>query len=264
VIKKVLVPAILAIVVSLAGSAGFTVMKARTMHAEYLIEQDSLAVVAMDSASHADESHEGDAADDGSADHADDGTDHGMDDPQPLSLEEATTPADSIRALIAEREARTGSGSGSAQGNGSDRAPVAAGKSTPKTAASTAAGNAATKPAASGTDAHDDPTAHDTGDAGTAESNAKPPAVTVPKPVAKPVDNGLPERRLAKIFSAMSARDAAKVLGQMTDTDIRTILSMMGDRQAAAVLTALPAERAAAVSRGRIPPMESVMESVTP
>lgn len=247
-IKKLLVPTILAIVVSLAGSAGFTVMKARTMHAEYLLVQDSLAVLAMDSAAHADDST-GDGSHGEDADGAHDGADtsaaHGDEDAHAPSLEHATTPADSIRALIAEREAR--------------------GETSPKANASggSAGTNAARPPASAGASSHET-SSDDHGDAAdssahtAAGSEAVVPPPVVSKPIEKPVPDILPERRLAKIFSAMSARDAAKVLAQMSDGDIRTILSMMGDRQAAAVLTALPPERAAAVSRGRTPPIESV------
>lgn len=69
-----------------------------------------------------------------------------------------------------------------------------------------------------------------------------------PAPAA--LESALPERRIAKIFGAMASKDAAKVLEQMSDNDVRVILGMMGDKQAAAILTALPAARAAAISKG--------------
>jgi hypothetical protein len=58
-----------------------------------------------------------------------------------------------------------------------------------------------------------------------------------------------PERRLAKIFSAMQPKDAARVLEQMSDGDVQAIIAMLGDRQAAAVLANFPPERAAVIGR---------------
>jgi hypothetical protein len=58
-----------------------------------------------------------------------------------------------------------------------------------------------------------------------------------------------PERRLAKIFSAMQPKDAARVLEQMSDGDVQAIIAMLGDRQAAAVLANFPPQRAAVISK---------------
>ncbi len=249
-IKSLLLPAILAIVVSLAGSAGYSVMKARAAHAVFVVEQDSIALLQADSAA-----HETDGADGASHDDAADGqADLGEPAEGALLLEHATTPADSIRALIAEREQRTGA---AAADSHSDAAPATLGKSTGASAGGS-------KGASKGADASHaaEPSGHDakSADAKSADTAATHAAVTPPKPVksADPVADVLPERRLAKIFGAMSARDAAKVLEQMTDSDIRTILSMMGDRQAAAVLTAMPATRAATISRGSAKSPEGV------
>ena len=58
-----------------------------------------------------------------------------------------------------------------------------------------------------------------------------------------------PERRLAKIFTAMQPKDAARVLEQMSDGDVQAIIAMLGDRQAAAVLANFPPQRAAVISK---------------
>ena len=81
-----------------------------------------------------------------------------------------------------------------------------------------------------------------------AESAAAPDSAAVAgkQPVGFAVS---PERRLAKIFSAMQPKDAARVLEQMSDGDVRTIIAMLGDRQAAAVLANFPPQRAAVISR---------------
>lgn len=224
-IKSLVLPAVLALVVALAGSASYAVMHARTEHAAQLATLDEIAKahadsVAADSA-HADSLHGDTHAD---ATHADathtDATHAGAD-----SLPE--TPADSIRALLAERN---GPGATSPDAR-------------------------TTEPSAShdaGAGAHDAPSTTLLG----AGKDARPGAGASPetRPAAeKGASETIPEKRLAKIFSAMSPRDAAKVLEQMSDGDVRAILALMGDRQAAAVLTALPAARAAVISIGRQP-----------
>jgi hypothetical protein len=229
-IKSLLMPAILALVVSMAGSAGFTVMKARSMHAAYVIVQDSIALVhAADSAAHDSTAHDGaENHDSGATDGAHE-TDSLAHDAGVPSLEHATTPADSIRALIAEREAqRTAS-------DAHDTKPPTSGKSGAEEHQTTSVDHAAS------TDTPADPPA---------KAPTPAPAAAPVRPAVEPAAEVLPERRLAKIFSAMSAKDAAKVLEQMSDGDIRVILSMMGDRQAAAVLTSLPSARAAAITKG--------------
>ena len=216
-LKKVLLPAILAIVVGLAGTAGYSVMQARTSHAAFVIVQDSMAKAHADSI----------AAD--SVAVADSLAAAEPDEPAPLSadsvLAQLLTPADSIRALLAEREALT-------KGSGVTAKPVTTPTAEPPTT----------------------PTKHATAKAHAPaeKTDAEPPKTAPVVAPITPAAEALPERRLAKIFSAMSARDAAKVLEQMSDSDIRTILSMMGDRQAAAVLTALPAARAAVISKGGV------------
>ncbi len=59
----------------------------------------------------------------------------------------------------------------------------------------------------------------------------------------------IPEQRLAKIFTAMSPKDAAKVLEQMPEADVRTIVGLMSNKSAAAILAQFPAARAAAISK---------------
>lgn len=228
-IKSLMMPVILAIVTSLAGSAGYSIVKARATHAAWQIAQDSIAAVHADSAAHDSASVAGDDA------HDPDGSDHSTMDTDVPSLEYALTPADSIRALIAEPQLRDDASAGD------DHASAAPESSTPSKSSSTPA--ATPPPKAPVSESHAEPQAE-------ASTKPEPPTVVAPPKAAKVVAEVLPERRLAKIFSAMSARDAAKVLEQMSDSDIRTIVSMMGDRQAAAVLTALPAARAATISRG--------------
>jgi len=98
-LKKVLLPAILAIVVGLAGTAGYSVMQARTSHAAFVIVQDSMAKAHADSI----------AAD--SVAVADSLAAAEPDEPAPLSadsvLAQLLTPADSIRALLAPGLAST-------------------------------------------------------------------------------------------------------------------------------------------------------------
>lgn len=195
-LKTAILPAVLAIVVGLAGSAGYSVMQSRSSYTAHVVVQDSIAKVRMDSIM-ADSAALAKAALQAQAEEAS----------ADSALHALSTPADSIRALVSERNQQA--------------AEVSPPASIPLTPA------ASIKPE-------------------TADAPKIAPPVSRPE---SPVTEVLPERRLAKIFSAMSSKDAAKVLGQMSDSDIRTILSMMGDRQAAAVLTALPASRAAAITR---------------
>ncbi len=229
-LRTILFPAILAIIVGLAGSAGYAVMQARTSHAAHVIVQDSIARVRVDSVAKA-EAAEAEAA-------AADTT------PASDSLAgEPLTPADSIRALVAERQQRDAAGA-------TPDAPKAPAKAADAKAADAKAADAKTVDTK-------------TPDAKTADAKPADPRsdiAPVLEAAALPA-NVLPERRLAKIFGNMAPRDAAKVLEQMSDADIRTILSMMGDRQAAAVLTALPAARAAAISKGAV---KAAPEGATP
>lgn len=71
------------------------------------------------------------------------------------------------------------------------------------------------------------------------------PAAAASTPAAD--DEG--QRRLGKIFGAMSPSDAAAVLAEMNDPEVEAILSTMSDRQAAAVLSNLSRDRAAKLSR---------------
>ena len=253
-LKSILLPAVLALVVSLAGSAGYTVMQARTMHAAWLVTQDSLALAHADSAAHDSTAHDGTAPDGGheadgahasdSSAHGADSTAHGADDHGIPSLDHATTPADSIRALIAERERSGSKAPTNTQANTGAKAAAP-----PKATAQ--AMSASAMPAGPPTAAKD--AAKDAAKGPARADSVGGPAVDMTTPkvaTGESIADVLPERRLAKIFGAMSARDATKVLEQMSDRDIRTILSMMGDRQAAAVLAAFPAARAAAISKG--------------
>lgn len=91
-LKTAILPAVLAIVVGLAGSAGYSVMQSRTSYAAHVVVQDSIAKVRMDSIM-ADSAALAKAelqaqADSASADSA---------------LNALSTPADSIRALVSER-----------------------------------------------------------------------------------------------------------------------------------------------------------------
>ncbi len=242
-LRSILLPVALALVVGLAGSAGYAVMNARTSHAAHMIVQDSLARVHADSVA-----KDSVAALLANGDADESGYDSAVD---PLAeLGENATPADSIRALLALREQQLG-GSTSSSLTNDPAAPAKAatteGKSKP----------AAGAEAASATGKAPAATPKSTVSANTdskSDEPAKPAASDAPAAIksatALPEDI-LPERRLAKIFGAMSARDAAKVLAQMSDGDVRTILSMMGDRQAAAVLSALPADRAARITMQR-------------
>lgn len=154
------------------------------------------------------------------------------------------TPADSIRALLAAREALHDAGA-------------------PRPAAPTTKEAEAVRPPAAGGhgDDHAAPSAAAKGapaPGGHAAPAAKPTlANSIPETVAavqgareEALQAPLPEQRLAKIFAAMPPKDAAKVLDQMSDKDVRSILGMMSDRQAASILTLLPPARAASVTRG--------------
>ncbi len=156
--------------------------------------------------------------------------------PHDDALTNPLTPADSIRARLAAREALQGAGA-------------------PQVTPSTAKHGDATKPPVAG--GHDEhapaPAAK-----GAAPAPAAPKAApTTPETVVavqgareEALLDPIPEQRLAKIFAAMPAKEAAKVLDQMSDKDVRAILGMMNDRQAAAILPLLPPGRAATITRG--------------
>jgi hypothetical protein len=155
--------------------------------------------------------------------------------PHDDALTNPLTPADSIRALLAAREALSEAG-----------APHV----TPATAKH---GDATTPPAGGGHDAH--PPAGKPAPAPAAKP--APAAPSTPETVVavqgareEALLDPIPEQRLAKIFAAMPAKEAAKVLDQMSDKDVRAILGMMNDRQAAAILPLLPPGRAATITRG--------------
>ena len=242
-IKSLVLPAVLALVVGLAGSAGYAVMHARTEHATQLATLDEIAKAYADSvaadSTHADSLH-GDHGDAAHADslHADSLLD---------------TPADSIRALLAAREADNhapaggetrAASHGGGNGGASHDAPAttilgAGAKDEAKTTA----------------------TAKATADSAKPRDDFAAAANAATRAIAESANETIPEKRLAKIFSAMSPRDAAKVLEQMSDGDVRTILALMGDRQAAAVLAQLPASRAAVITIGRLPRPTTVPDS---
>jgi hypothetical protein len=156
--------------------------------------------------------------------------------PHDDALANPLTPADSIRALLAARDALQGAGA-------------------PHVTPSTAKHGDATKPPAAG--GHDDHAPAPAGK-GAAPAPAAPKAApTTPETVVavqgareEALLDPIPEQRLAKIFAAMPAKEAAKVLDQMSDKDVRAILGMMNDRQAAAILPLLPPGRAATITRG--------------
>lgn len=224
-LRSILLPVVLALVVGLAGSAGYAVMHARTSHAAHVIVQDSLAKMHADSIA-ADSVAALEAAAEDSLRAAQSLADSlGM-------LDEFATPADSIRAVVAQRGSKGGTTATRAS-DASASSPVTPSASPPLTDAKLLSARA-----------------------DSTSKSGEPATATRPRDVqaaATLPEDVLPERRLAKIFGAMSARDAAKVLEQMSDSDVRTILSMMGDRQAAAVLSALPAPRAASITKGGAP-----------
>lgn len=230
-IRSLLLPVVLALVVGLAGSAGFAVMSARTSHAAYSIVRDSVERVRADSVA-ADSLAQAQLLADATA-LADSIASVDSDSTSNTTLSDGfDTPADSLRAVAAGRAGSAPNSSTRPFNNTNAAATVAINPTTSRIAATTA---------------------KDTKDS-VAPTAAKVPdavdAAAAIKAAAELPDDVLPERRLAKIFGAMSARDAAKVLEQMSDADVRTILSMMGDRQAAAVLSSLPATRAAAITKG--------------
>jgi flagellar motility protein MotE (MotC chaperone) len=237
-IKSLVLPAVLALVVGLAGSAGYAVMHARTEHAAQLATLDDIAKayadsVAADSA-HADSLH-GDAAHADSL-HADSLLD---------------TPADSIRALLAAREADSHAPAG-----GDTHAASHSGGGASHDAPATTILGAGAKD-----EAHTTEAAKATADSAKPRDDFAAAANAATRAIAESANETIPEKRLAKIFSAMSPRDAAKVLEQMSDGDVRTILALMGDRQAAAVLAQLPASRAAVITIGRLPRPTTVPDS---
>jgi len=216
--KALLLPAVLALVVGMTGSAGYAVMHARTAHAIYSVVQDSIGRAVADSL----------VADSLAADSV-------ARDAEALAAAEAElTPADSIRALLAAREA--------------DLAAITApAKPTPSTTVAKEATAPANAPAAGAA----------TGAAAPEPSPAQAATEAAAKALAATSGEVIPEKRLAKIFGSMSARDAAKVLEQMSDSDVRTILAMMADRQTAAILAAMPASRAAIITKGGATPSGS-------
>ncbi len=213
--KALLLPAILALVVGMTGSAGYAVMHARTAHAIYVVVQDSISravadSIVADSLAVADSvAREAEAR---------------------AAMDAELTPADSIRALLAAREADLEAIS----------RPATAAKPPKNVAAPSNVAAAVPAPAPV-----PEPSAADVA----TDAAAKALAATSSEVI--------PEKRLAKIFGSMSARDAAKVLEQMSDSDVRTILAMMADRQTAAILAAMPASRAAIITKGGTAPSGS-------
>ncbi|MBC8088922.1 MAG: hypothetical protein H7Z40_16780 [Phycisphaerae bacterium] len=220
--KKLLIPAVIAVVAGLCGGSGFAYMNAKEA-AKVLAAHvaDSVAKHVADSTTVADSVAKVERARAMAAE-----------------LEEVPlTPADSIR--LARSQPTSLAAATQHLGNAADAkhpAPAPT-KSTPGSSSEAAAvvpKSAAPVPAVATKTAA--PTA-------TVRTEPKAPAA---------LENALPERRISKIFGAMQSKDAAKVLEQMTDSDIRVILGMMGDKQAAAILTALPAARAAAISKAEL------------
>ena len=233
--KKLLIPAVLAVVLGLCAGSAFSYKNAKeaaklfTAHAA-----DSVAKHVKDSTAAADSVAKDDHARELAA----------------VAEEIPLTPADSIR--LAQNQPTTLSAATHDLPNAVDPkhpAPAVAksataASNTPATATNPAAATkAGAVPPKAGVVA---PTAAPKSAPATARATA--PDIKVPAAL----ENALPERRIAKIFGAMQSKDAAKVLEQMTDSDVRVILGMMGDKQAAAILAALPASRAAAISKGEL------------
>lgn len=233
--KKLLVPAVAAIVAGLAGGSAFSYRGAK--EAAKIVAAhvaDSLAKIAHDSTAVADslakEEHTRELA--------------AQAEQLPL------TPADSIR--LAQEQPTSLAEATHDLPNAVDPkhapAPDPHKAATPATKAP--ATKASTTAAVSHAPANTPKTIVPTSNKGAAPAAPAAHAPETPAPAA--LESALPERRIAKIFGAMASKDAAKVLEQMSDNDVRVILGMMGDKQAAAILTALPAARAAAISKGEV------------
>lgn len=222
--KKLLLPLILAVLAGLTSATAATFVNAKKASTAYaVVVADSVAKYVRDSTAAADSIE----------------NDHRVQEAEVAAAAIPMTPADSIRS--AHNEPTTLKAATRGMTNAAD----------PKRGAPSVT---ATAPAS--------PAAHDGAPATTSVKNSPAlptkvaPARVVdaprssPAPLPASVENGLPENRIAKIFSVMQAKEAAKVLEQMTDSDIRVILSRMNDKQAAAILVSLPATRAAAISKG--------------
>lgn len=237
--KKLLVPAVAAIVAGLAGGSAFSYRSAKEAAKVVAAHvADSLAKVAHDSTAIADsvakEEHTRELA--------------AQAEQLPL------TPADSIR--LAQEQPTSLAEATHDLPNAVD--PKHAPAPDAHKAAATATKTPATKAPATAAASHAPANAPKTvvppnkGAAPAAPAAHAPEAHAPEAPAPAALESALPERRIAKIFGAMASKDAAKVLEQMSDNDVRVILGMMADKQAAAILTALPAARAAAISKGEV------------
>jgi len=234
--KKLLIPAVAAIVLGVvAGTAATYVNAKKEAKVLAALMADSLAKHAADSTAHADSVAKDEHAREVAA----------AADSIPL------TPADSIRlaqhqptTLASEThgvpDAADPKHDAKADAHGAKTsAPAADSHGSPaKAPANSHAPAAAPKNAAAGAKA--------------GPANGAPAAHPPENKEAASGESAQPERRIAKIFGSMQSKDAAKVLAQMSDADVRVILNMMGEKQAAAILTALPANRAAAISKSEL------------
>lgn len=231
--KQLLIPIVIGVLAGLGGGSGYAYVRAS---AKYAVDSariaDSLKVLPVDSAAaHADrDGRDVPLADSVVADSA--------------VLSEPMTPADSLRALAAAREAlKSASGKPNSVSQG-----MAAAKAAEKTADKvTEKSKLTAAPAATSTTGSTPSVPEVRPLAGTVQA-----ANTVKVARDEALQTALPEQRLAKIFGAMAAKDAAKVMDQMTDQDVRAILARMNDRQAAAILAAFPAARAASITKGAV------------
>ncbi len=241
--KKLLIPAVLAVVLGLGAGSAFSYKNAKEAAKVFAAHvADSVAKHVKDSTTAADSVAKDEQARELAA----------------AAEEIPLTPADSIR--LAQNQPTTLSAATNGLPNATDPKHEAPASKTSRAPAATADHGAPSKPPAAA------PKAAAAGTRpGTAPAKTTPKVATATTPehaaeethapdnkAPAALEGALPERRIAKIFGAMQSKDAAKVLEQMTDSDVRVILGMMGDKQAAAILTALPAARAAAISKGTL------------
>lgn len=229
--KKLVLPLLIGVLGGVASASAATIMNAKKTSAAFAVHvADSVAKHAHDSTAAADsiekelKAHATEAA----------------------AEETALTPADSIRE--AQNLPTTLKSETKGLANAADP------KHSAPAAAAHGAAPATHAPAPVAATGHDAPAANAAKALATPAvkpaSLRAPSATRVSSDAPESAGNGLPDNRIAKIFSAMQPKEAAKVLEQMSDNDIRVILGKMSDKQAAAILVAIPATRAAAISRG--------------
>ena len=213
--KQLLIPVLIAVLAGVGGGSGFAYMQsAKAFVADSTHRADSVKALPPEKAKPA--------------------VSHAA--PAPVVENVPMTPADSLRALEAERAAAR-----DAKGADSTHAAKPAGEHSPTDKPS------ADKSSTQGTGSTTSPAVSPTAVAATANL-----AEMVRAARNEAMSTALPEQRLAKIFAAMSAKDAAKVMEQMPDADVRSILALMSDRSAAAVLTQFPPTRAATITKGAV------------